>query len=478
MVTVITYGTYDLLHRGHVNLLRRAKALGDRLIVGVTSDDFDRRRGKLLVRQPLSERVAAVRATGLADDILVEEYEGQKIDDIRRYGVDIFAIGDDWAGHFDYLGEYCQVVYLPRTQGISSTELRSGGRDLRLGVVGGGLPLGRVAAACTQVGGMTLAGYLPERRPGDAADPDHATGHGEPTTAGEATASAMHTPEQDHGDAPLAATARPATSLDDLLESADALLISSSPRQRAHTARTALEAGKHVLLDTPMALDPATVGELTALAASRGLLLAEALKTAYSLAFQRMVLLIKGGAIGQVRSIEATCTSLSVRHPWAASRKEGGGAMTTWGTYALLPALEILGTHPRRTSFTTALEPGGEVDGFTRTHLLYDHAEATATVGTAVKSEGELVVAGTEGYVYVPSPWWKMDYFEVRKEDPRDNRRYFYAFDGEGIRDELADFLRRVRGQDGPAPQVRPELSACLAGIIADFRAGRDVTTI
>ena len=107
MVRVITYGTYDLLHYGHIRLLERAKALGDYLIVGVTTDDFDKTRGKINVQQSLMERIEAVRATGLADKIIVEEYEGQKIDDIRRYDVDIFTVGSDWAGKFDYLNEYC-----------------------------------------------------------------------------------------------------------------------------------------------------------------------------------------------------------------------------------------------------------------------------------------------------------------------------------------------------------------------------------
>ena len=125
MIKVITYGTYDLLHYGHIRLLERAKALGDYLIVGVTADDFDKTRGKINVQQSIMERVAAVQATGLADEIIIEEYEGQKIDDIQKYDIDIFAIGSDWEGHFDYLNEYCKVIYLPRTQGISSSEIRS-----------------------------------------------------------------------------------------------------------------------------------------------------------------------------------------------------------------------------------------------------------------------------------------------------------------------------------------------------------------
>ena len=128
MVKVITYGTYDLLHQGHINLLRRAKELGDYLIVGVTSDSFDRGRGKLNVRNNVLERVEAVKATGYADEVIIEDYLGQKIDDIQKYDVDIFAIGSDWEGKFDFLKEYCEVVYLPRTPEISTTKIK---RDLK-----------------------------------------------------------------------------------------------------------------------------------------------------------------------------------------------------------------------------------------------------------------------------------------------------------------------------------------------------------
>ena len=142
MKKVITYGTFDLLHQGHINLLRRAKELGDYLIVGVTNDNFDRERGKLNVRNNVLERVEAVRATGFADQVIIEDYVGQKIDDIQKYDVDIFAIGSDWEGKFDYLNEFCKVVYLPRTEGISSTQLRDESQEtVSVGIVG----CGRVA---------------------------------------------------------------------------------------------------------------------------------------------------------------------------------------------------------------------------------------------------------------------------------------------------------------------------------------------
>ena len=135
MKRVITYGTYDYLHYGHIKLLERARALGDYLIVGVTSEDFDRKRGKINVQQSLTERIENIRKTGLADEIIVEEYVGQKIDDIKRYDVDIFAIGSDWEGTFDYLKEYCEVVYLPRTEGISSTQIRCQEKNILMGVI-------------------------------------------------------------------------------------------------------------------------------------------------------------------------------------------------------------------------------------------------------------------------------------------------------------------------------------------------------
>ena len=138
MKTVITYGTYDLLHEGHIRLLQRAKKLGDYLIVGVTSDDFDKTRGKINVQQSLMERVEALRKTNIADKIIIEEYVGQKIDDIIRYNVDIFTVGSDWEGKFDYLNEFCEVVYLSRTKGISSSQLRTEKHSIKLGIFGNG----------------------------------------------------------------------------------------------------------------------------------------------------------------------------------------------------------------------------------------------------------------------------------------------------------------------------------------------------
>lgn len=162
MIKVITYGTFDLLHYGHIRLLERAKALGDYLIVGVTSDDFDKARGKINVRQSLIERIEAVKSAHIADEVIIEEYEGQKIDDVRKYGIDIFAIGSDWKGKFDYLDSYCKVVYLPRTEGVSSSKIRAEKRKIKIGVVGETPILKKIVNESKYVNGCEIAGICSE----------------------------------------------------------------------------------------------------------------------------------------------------------------------------------------------------------------------------------------------------------------------------------------------------------------------------
>lgn len=139
MKKVITYGSFDLFHEGHYNLLKRAKGLGDYLIVGVTTEQYDESRGKLNIIDSLDERIENVRRTGLADKIIVEDHVGQKVEDIQKFEIDIFAIGSDWEGMFDFLKDCCEVVYLERTKNVSSTILRAKKYPIiRIGVIGTG----------------------------------------------------------------------------------------------------------------------------------------------------------------------------------------------------------------------------------------------------------------------------------------------------------------------------------------------------
>jgi glycerol-3-phosphate cytidylyltransferase len=123
--TVLTYGTYDLLHKGHILLLERAKQLGDYLIVGLSTDEFNRVKNKECV-YPYEDRLLIVSAIKYVDKVIPEERWEQKVDDIKRYKVDVLVMGNDWDGQFDSLREYCEVVYLPRTPGISTTAIKTG----------------------------------------------------------------------------------------------------------------------------------------------------------------------------------------------------------------------------------------------------------------------------------------------------------------------------------------------------------------
>jgi glycerol-3-phosphate cytidylyltransferase len=121
--TILTYGTFDLFHIGHLNLLRRLKNLGDYLIVGVSTDEFNELKGKKTIIS-FEHRMEIVDSIKYVDMVLPENSWDQKVEDIKHHNVNIFAMGDDWRGKFDFLKEYCEVVYLPRTEGISSTNLK------------------------------------------------------------------------------------------------------------------------------------------------------------------------------------------------------------------------------------------------------------------------------------------------------------------------------------------------------------------
>ena len=412
MTKVITYGTYDLLHYGHIRLLERAKALGDYLIVGVTADDFDRQRGKINVQQTLEERVASVKSTGIADKIIIEEYEGQKIDDIKRYGVDIFTVGSDWEGYFDYLNEYCKVVYLPRTQGVSSSEIRAEEGSLKLGMLGYSSFLNKVYKESQYVNAVDIT----------------------------ALCSSDFTKLEDvRENIPLATN-----KFEEMLEGVDAVYIHSHPSLHAEEIRTALQAGKNVLCESPVVLKKTQYDALMDLAAEKSLVLMEAIRTAYMLAYSRLILMIKGGKIGKVVSVDATCTSLRTYGNFGEKSRKWG-SLEGWGPTALLPVFQILGTQYTEMDFFSLVdEEYPETDAFTKVNIRYPEATATIKVGTGVKSEGELIISGTKGYIYVPAPWWKTDYFEVRFEHAEENKRQFYKLEGDGIRYELVEFVHAI----------------------------------
>ncbi|MDD6517053.1 MAG: adenylyltransferase/cytidyltransferase family protein [Prevotella sp.] len=438
MKKVITYGTFDLLHHGHIRLLERAKALGDYLVVGVTSDTFDRNRGKLNVQQSLIERIKNVTNTGLADQILVEEYEGQKIDDIKRLGIDVFTVGSDWKGHFDYLKEYCDVVYLDRTAGISSTELRTEEHEITIGMVGEQSYLNKFERESHYVNGVTIKGV-------------YATDN---TMLNDAV---RNLPVQAH-------------SLDELLDNVDAVYILSNPIYHYEQIKRALERHKHVLCESPVALSAAQFSELRQLAEAHHCALVDALRTPHSTAFHRMLLLVKSGILGNVVSVDTVCTSLlNIDGDKEGDMAKNWNSICSWGPTAMLPIFQLLGTDYREKRIVSRIiNEKTQFDSFTQISFIYPHAVANIKVGIGAKSEGQMIISGTKGYIWVPAPWWKTDYFEIKYENPNENRRFFYQLDGEGIRAEILNFIRVIQDHD-VQPSIDDMVSMGIVKVIEDY---------
>lgn len=441
MKKVITYGTYDLLHQGHINLLRRAKELGDYLIVGVTSDSFDRGRGKLNVRNNVLERVEAVRATGYADEIIIEEYVGQKIDDIQKYGVDIFAIGSDWEGKFDYLNEFCKVVYLPRTEGISSTMLREESEEVyRIGIVGSGRIARRLMPESEVVSGVKVTAVY---------NPDKASAE---TFAREHSLKAYY---EDYGT---------------FLQEVDAVYVASPHLTHYQYARHALHSGKHVLCEIPFVQSADEARELYGYAKEHGLVLLEASKTAYCPAFNRLTTMVKSGVIGDVVDVKVSLSKMVMPPARELDRTQAGGAMNEHSPLPLMAILKLLGMDYCDVRFHSRMENG--VDVYTKVDVNFPHATSSATLGIGVKTEGNMVISGTKGYVYVPAPWWLTSFFEVRYEDQRRNRKYFYSYDGDGLRYELQEFVSMIVNRRAESYKLNSDESVAIADIIETYRRG------
>lgn len=438
MKKVITYGTYDLLHQGHINLLRRAKELGDYLIVGVTSDSFDRGRGKLNVRNNVLERVEAVKATGYADEVIIEDYVGQKIDDIQKYNVDIFAIGSDWEGIFDYLNEFTKVVYLPRTEGISSTMLRAETTtDVKVGVIGCGRVANRFPLEAGVVNGIDI------------------------TACYDINPDAMNDYARTFEGVKACAT------VDMLLNEVDAVYIATPHLSHYEYIKMAINASKHVLVETPMVLNGEQAKECFELAEQKGVILMEANKTAHCPAFNHLMVMIKSGVIGEVVDIEASLSQLLDKNGREFDPKQAGGALFEQGSYPLLPIIKLMGCNYKNLNLYSRMENG--VDIHTKGVFRYDHAVCSFKVGLGVKTEGNLVISGTKGYAYVPAPWWLTDYFELRYEDQNKNQKYFYKWDGAGLRYEIQVFISCIVNKRFSTARLRRRESVCMAEVMQQF---------
>ena len=441
---IITYGTYDMLHEGHLKLLKRAKALGNYLIVGVTDENYDRSRGKLNVSQSTYERVQAIEALDFVDKVIIEKHKKQKAQDMVKYDVDIFAIGDDWIGAFDYLNEYTHVEYLPRTEGISSTQLRKENIGLiKMGIVGIGRDTQAFVDEAAFVSSIKLNRVYADDflaiKKFNKENPTIEYGH---------------------------------DNYDDFLDTpVQAVYIDTALKRHYTLIKKALEAGKHVLCENPIALEKKELKELLLLAKKQKVLLLPALKTAFLPAFNQLLKEIEKGDIGEIKEVRATRTSLYREKNYPESFMAQGATNILAG-YPSLLIHKVLGK--RKT--TTFFDQGDE--GYDISNLIVtQHKNNTlgiARVATGTKSEGDAVISGTKGYVYIPAPWWLTKEFYFKFEDSHKSYKFKYEFEGCGLRYMIAEFASLIQRGKRTSQTLSPSDIVAISRVVLDYNDYRE----
>lgn len=444
MKKVITYGTFDLLHQGHINIIKRAKAYGDKLIVGVTSEMYDRERGKFNVVQSLEERIEALKKLSFIDEIIVEYDKGQKQRDIKNYGIDIFVIGDDWKGHFDYLKELCDVVYLPRTKGISSTLIREDIDEINLGVIGCGRIANRFVSEVNRHSNINIKSVF--SRNIDKVNEfivENGILYG----------------------------------FDDInrfIDSGiDAVYIASPHETHFEYAKKCILKNKHVLCEKPATLKTEHLKELIDLAQSQKLVFLEAIKTAFLPAFTQVLSELQSGIIGEVLEVRATFTKLIKDKTLREFNPAFGGATNELASYPLLLAKKTLG-NIKDINFLP-IKDGNNTDIANRIITTHDNGKiAISTVGIGMKQEGCAIISGTQGYLYIPAPWWLTKNFFVRFEDTHKEIEYSYDFVGGGLSYEISEFIKMIRRNQTESDLLSVSDMQEINRVISEYQRNRE----
>lgn len=441
MKKIITYGTYDMFHNGHFRLLKRAKEEGAYLIVGVTSEDYDRSRGKINVVENTEKRVAAIKDLDFVDEVIIETHKGQKEIDIQKYDIDKFVIGDDWLGHFDYLNEYCQVVYLPRTPGISSTLLReSMNHSINVGIIGTGRIANRFAIESKKVDNISVVSVLSSKieRVNEFIK-EHKLHFGY-------------------------------TSIEQFLSDDDkinAVYIASKHETHYMHAKMALLSGKHVLCEKPAVLKKGQIEELIKLAREKDLVYIEAIKTAFSPAFNNMLAIAKT-KIGSIQSTKATFTKIFSSKTGREFLKENGGSTLEFGSYVYLLSTKLFGKH---ISFDVNSVIVDNVETSTFSLIKYnDNKIAQTHTSITHKAEGDAIISGDKGYIYIPAPWWKTDRFYVRYENSNIEEKYEYDIDPEGLIYEISEFISLINKKYNESTRLTDNDMIFLNNLMLDVK--------
>lgn len=427
MKKVITYGTFDLFHKGHYNIIKRAKEYGDYLIVGVTSESYDIERGKLSVHDSLMKRIQNVKNTGLVDEIIIEEYLGQKIRDIIKYNIDTFVIGSDWIGKFDHLKKLCDVVYLDRTKNISSTEIRNRADNIfKMGIVTDVVDDKNVILETKYVSGIHVESVFSEY-------------------------------------INVASTFCNKYELDCFfndyncfLESVDFVYIKTDIDKRYQYIKTAITRNKSVICDAPFSLDSRKVKELLELARINKVLLMENVVTVYLRAFTQLIWMVEGGVIGDI---------VNVRGAISYEDFENKNDIYNMLTLCNILIMKTLGINYKDFDYKIIKDPE---DNISFIHLKFDYEDAIGLIeiGRHLELKNELVIIGKKGTITVDNKWWETGYFELYDKEQNSLKKYSFNFEGNGFRYIVQQLLIMLRDERNESVRLLDSESIQVAEIV------------
>lgn len=407
MKKVITYGTFDLFHRGHYRLLERAKTYGDYLIVGVTSENYDIERGKLSVRDSLEKRIDNVRNTGFVDEIIVEEYIGQKIRDIIKYEIEVFVIGSDWIGKFDHLKKYCDVVYIERTKDISSTIIRNNDNNLKLvGMIVNGTHDYGITEEIKYVSGLHLENVLVNEE-----------------LVGKIFCKRYQ-------------INRYCTDIYEFIKDIDIAIIKG--KVDYNYIKICLENGIHVVYDIPITTDVSIIKELNRIAKEKNVILLENITILYLRAFIQILWMVESNDLGEIVSLKLVCSHDNV---------EKYNSFLYLITLSIITSIKLIGIP------STVEKIVDDKNSDEKKYIYFvmerNNQHSSIEVFESYNVNSQMIIVGKNGTITASEDWWNTGYFEFTSGgNSTIVKKYSYNCEGTGFRyilQELSTMLANGR---------------------------------
>ena len=429
MRTVITYGTFDLFHRGHYNILKRAKEEGDYLIVGVTGETYDAERGKLSVQDSLAVRIENVKKTGFADKIIVEEYLGQKIQDIIKYHVDVFVIGSDWKGKFDHIAKYCEIKYLERTKDISSTQLREERLTIyRFGIVTDEMYDNEAVMESKIVSGIHIESvFSPDQGMADEFRDTYEIN-------------------------------RSFSDYEAFLDSVDIVYVKTRRKERLGYVEQALKAGKHVISDVPVVSDLVPGQSLLELAENQNVIFMQNISTVYLHAFSQLLWIARSNLIGDLISIKCSISSQLFDERNSYDFKD-------LLYYPMCVLTKIFGCEHENVTAKILKDGNGEAM-YGIVTVSYPEAVGVVEISTSIETQCEMRIFGTQGEIYIPDDWWRVGYFKVKQKGEKRAKNYSSNFEGNGFRYLLQALLQEIRAEGTSNARITEKESQAVLSLM------------